>query len=221
MRVAGLDTGTTSGIGMIEGPTLLHWEAHRCGPPGTPDDEVFNNFRLWWRGMLVAYGITHAAIEEPLRTDLSIAVDGEEDDEEQTAFIARPKGPKIKKPVGTMRTFLRLYGLRAHAIEVCHALNIPCVEVNNRTWRGEIYGKVSVPKTVPSTQRTAWWKKKALDHCREYLHWPITSKDAAEGALIADWMQARLNPRLAGQVDDLFKPRPPAGAGNPNSGMAA
>lgn len=196
MKIAGLDTGTTSGIGIMSGDRLTHAEAFRSA--GENDAEVFHSFRGWWRGMLLAHEVEEAAIEEPLRTDLSKSESRDVGD----AFGARVV--KIKKPIGTMRTFLRLYGIRAHAIEICKSLNVPCREVNVQAWRDKIHGRRTAPKGTPNA--SAWWKTQALQRCSQ-LGWPVKSKDAAEGALIAEYLRITLKEERLGialRPDDLF-----------------
>lgn len=196
MVIAGLDTGTTSGVGLLSGDRLLHAEAFR--PKGDSDPEVFHGFREWWRGMLLAHDVQEVAIEEPLRTDLSKSESRDVGD----AFGHRVV--KIKKPIGTMRTFLRLYGIRAHAIEVCKAINVPCREVNVQDWRQKIHGRRTAPKGTANA--SAWWKTQALERCR-LLGWNIKSKDASEGALIAEYLRITLKEERLGistRPDDLF-----------------
>ena len=146
MIIAGVDGATRTGFAVIEGPRLLHWESHR--PKGDTDAEIFRNFRVWLRAGLVAYAVEAAAYEEPLRTDLSIMKDVEGD---QSGFDGIKSHGRVKAPVGTMRTFLRLYGIRAHAIEIFESLNLIYDEIHNRTWRSGIYGKCSPPKGTANT----------------------------------------------------------------------
>lgn len=170
MIIAGLDLATTSGIAVISGDKLLHWEAHR--PDGKDDDQIFDGFRQWLYPKLYSGAgpqIEYVAIEAPLR-------------------------PNIEDV--TMGTFLRLYGIRAHAIQMLKNKNIPWVDVNIREWRQAIYGYSTAPKQLSKDHRSKWWKQTALDHCNKYLKWPIQSKDAAEAALIADWCY-RVHLRMA------------------------
>lgn len=197
MIVAGLDTGTTSGICILAGDRYVHAEAFR--PKGETDAAIFGGFRVWWRAMLVAHEVEEAAIEEPLRTDLFKT---EFQPGRRDAIGDNPI--RVKKPIGTMRTFLRLYGIRAHAIQVCESLNIPCREVNNKVWRSKVYGGQQPPKGTKDT--SAWWKSHALDRCKT-LGWPIKSKDAAEGAMIAEYLRVALKEERLGisqRPADLF-----------------
>lgn len=187
MTIAGLDTGTTSGIGILAGDRLIHAEAFR--PDGDNDSAIFHGFRGWLRGMLLSHEVEELALEEPLRSDLSKT----ETQDAGDAFGARVV--KVRKPIGTMRTFLRLYGIRAHAIEVCHAINVPCREVNVQEWRDKIHGRRTAPKGTVNA--SAWWKTQSLERCR-LLGWPIKSKDAAEGALIAEYLRIALKEERLG-----------------------
>lgn len=193
MIVAGLDTGTTSGAAILDGDRFIHAESFR--PRGEHDPEVFAGFRIWWRAFLVAHGVEECAIEQPLRTDLVISkkVDGD------------PTGKTTKEPIGNMRTFLRLYGIRACAIEIAYSLNIPCREVNNKTWRSKVYGGERPPKGTANS--SLWWKSHALDRCK-ILGWPVKGKDAAEGAMIAEWLRVVLKEEqlgIAQRNPDLFQ----------------
>lgn len=207
MVIAGLDGATRSGLAILDGERLIHWEAFR--PKGDTDAEIFRNFRIHLRAALVAHDVEAACLEQPLRTDLSVS---EEVPADQSDFGGYRASARVKKPIGTMRTFLRLYGIRAHAIEIFASLNLDGLpgtasdeeslyEVNNKTWRSGIYGKCSPPKGTSNPSE--WWKKKALDHCATVMKWPVTSKDAAEAALLAEYFRCQLNPRLA-QANDLF-----------------
>lgn len=197
MNLIGLDTGTTSGCCVLAGEQYVHAEAFR--PKGETDAEIFAGFRVWWRTMLIAHEVQEAAIEQPLRTDLfkTEMLPGRGDAFGETAT-------KVKKPIGTMRTFLRLYGIRAHAIEVAGSLNIPFREVNNKIWRSKVYGGQQPPKGTKNTSE--WWKGTALARCK-MLGWPIKSKDAAEGAMIAEYLRIALKEERLGIAQrplDLF-----------------
>lgn len=194
MIVAGVDSGTTSGIAIFDGTRLLHAESHR--PKGDTDAAIFHGLRVWLRPLLADAGVEYLALEQPLRTDLSAPDD-------DVAVLA--KGLRAKKPIGNMRTFLRLYGIRAHILELCEALSIESVEVNNRSWRSAIYGStVRPPKSVKN--RSEWWKQQALQHAK-IVGWNITSKDAAEAAAICDWC-ARCHLQIAqlSRPGELFAP---------------
>lgn len=191
MRIAGLDSALRrSGAGVLDGSSLVHAEAFLAH--GDTHGQAFHEFRVWWRAFLVGHAVRHVAIEEPLRSDIEKT---EFDDEQGDAF-QRPR--KRVVPMTTMQTLLGLYGVRGHAIEICHALNIPCVEVNNQEWRHVIHGMRRAPQGTKNT--TDWWKQRALLKCQEF-GWNVKSKDAAEGALIARWLYLQLNPL----VDTLFE----------------
>jgi len=187
LLLAGFDLATTSGAAVLCGDRLLHAEAFR--PRGNSDPEVFCQFRHWFAGFIDKWAVEHVAIEQPLRTDLSKAETHIEEDAHGSHAV------RTHKQIGTMRTFLRLYGLRAHAVEICHWRRIECREVNNRTWRSKVYGKVSPPASC--SDRSGWWKQTALDRCRD-LRWPVTQKDAAESALIAEYLRIKLKEERLG-----------------------
>lgn len=180
MILCGLDQALRkSGAAVLDGDRFVHAEAFTA--KGETHGEAFHAFRAWWRPFLIAHGVERVAVEEPLRSDMSRT---------ETVFI---KGNAVKNrvPMTNMTTLLGLYGVRAHAIEVCTALNIPVCEVNNQEWRDTIYQRRRAPKGVKDT--SAWWKQQALERCLQ-LGWVVPSKDAAEAALIAEWLRISMSP---------------------------
>lgn len=193
MIIAGLDSALRkSGAAAFDGSRFIHAEAFTAR--GETHGEIFHSFRQWWRGFLVANNVEHCAIEQPLRADLKRTVISGQGD----AFGVVHK---TKEPITNMKTLLGLYGTRAHAIEICAALNVPYVEINNQEWRDVIHGRRHAPKGT--TDSSAWWKQQALDRCRQ-LGWPVPSKDAAEAALIGEWLRIHLRLGGATQTGGLF-----------------
>ena len=195
MIIAGLDGATTSGLAIRDGERLLHWEAHR--PKGKCDEEIFYGFRLWLRTTLVSFGVEAMAMEEPLPTNL-----------ERTEIIFpssdvfSAKARKIKKPMSSMATYRRLYGIAAHAREIAFSLNITCEEVNQREWRRAFLGAPGAPKGT--TDATAWLKERSMRQCQT-LGYDVKKKDAAEAVGIAFWMQGHMKLEGAGiRPGDLF-----------------
>lgn len=170
---------------MLDGDKFVHAEGFTA--KGDTPGEMFHSFRNWWRPFLVCNRVEAVALEEPLPSNRfrNEMVDGH----------------KVKVPFTNMKTLLGLYGVRAHAIEICHALNIPVQEINNQAWRQEIYGRRTAPKGTLNA--SDWWKQQALDRCK-LLGWSVPTKDAAESALIADWLRIQLNPRML-RARDMFK----------------
>lgn len=189
MIVAGLDSALRkSGAAILDGDRFVHAEAFTAS--GDTQAQCFTQFRQWWRPFLRAHGVEYVAIEQPLRSDMQRTV---------KQFI---KGQMVttKVPMTNMETLTGLYGARGHAIQVCDELNIPFVEVNNQDWRQMIYGVRKAPKGTENT--SAWWKEQALARCKQ-MGWDVPSKDAAEGALIAEWLRIKLSP--LGRGGDLFE----------------
>src|ERR1700748_1472877 len=124
--LAGFDLATTSGAAFLSGDKIVHAEAFR--PQGKEDAEIFAGFRQWFRSMLLANEVQHIGIEQPLVTDIRAP------DKRQGA---RPG--ETHNPV-TMKTYLRLYGLRAHAVEIAGTLNIPLLEAHQASWRKSFTG---------------------------------------------------------------------------------
>jgi Holliday junction resolvasome RuvABC endonuclease subunit len=124
--IAGFDIATTTGAAVLRGSTVLHVEAFRS--PGTADGLVFRNFRRWFRNILTGHHVERVAIEQPLVTNITAP---------DTRPRARPG--ETHNPI-TMKTYLRLYGLRAHAVELCERLGVDCIEVHQGTWRKSFTG---------------------------------------------------------------------------------
>jgi hypothetical protein len=171
--VAGFDLATTTGCAILDGTRVIHAEAFR--PAGKEDAIIFNGFRIWFRTMLIAHAVQEVAIEQPLVTNIAAP---------DTRPNAKPG--QTHNPV-TMKTYLRLYGLRAHAVEICAALNVPCREVHQASWRKSFTGngRASKEDTLKLAQR---------------LVPGLKSKDAGEAIGIA-W---HLNGELSKPNTDLF-----------------
>lgn len=178
MTIAGLDIATRTGLCILDGERLVHWEAHR--PRGDEDAQIFAGFRAWLIPTLRAHEVEHAAIEQPLVTDIEI--------KEVKHDLAGPRTFK-RRPV-SMNTYLRLYGLFGHACEILYSLNIPFEVVHQATWRKAFIGSGRADKD------------QAVAQCK-LLGWNITSKDAAEAAGISWWLRGHLSP--VGQAMSLFE----------------
>lgn len=119
--LAGLDCATTSGLALFHEGKIVRAEVYRA--EGNSDGEVFTDFRRWLIGIIKVNGVTALAIEEPLRSD-----------------IRRRNLDGTETALTNMRTYLRLYGLRAHAVQICDAFGFKPVEVNQSTWRKSFTG---------------------------------------------------------------------------------
>jgi hypothetical protein len=151
--LAGFDIATTTGAAFLSGDKIVHAEAFR--PKGKEDAEIFAGFRVWYRAMLVAHDVQHVCIEQPLVTDIRAP------DRRSNA-----KPGETHNPV-TMKTYLRLYGLRAHAVEIAATLNIPLIEAHQASWR----------KSFTGNGRASKEESFAL---AKQLYPNLKSKDAAE-----------------------------------------
>lgn len=173
MIVAGFDLATTSGCAVLDGTKVLHIESHR--PAGKEDAVLFTNFRIWFRGMLLAHAVEYCGIEQPLVTDLKAP---------NKSPDAKPG--ETRNPV-TMKTYLRLYGLRAHAIEICNSLNIDCLEIHQASWR----------KSFARNGRAT--KEQVLLVARQLVP-GLKSKDSSDALGVAWHLNGELNHRAS----DLF-----------------
>lgn len=158
MITAGFDIATTTGCCILDGSKVVHIEAFRA--KGADDAEIFANWRPWFRSMLLAHGVQACAIEAPLVTDIKAP---------DTRPNARPG--QTRNPV-TMKTYLRLYGLRAHAVEIAKSLNIDCRELHQSSWRKAFTGngRATKEETLALARR---------------IYPALKSKDAAEALGVA------------------------------------
>ena len=184
MKIAGLDVATTTGWCIAEGQSFKTGKFH----PGSKldDGEVYRRFRSWLWTFLVHNEIEQVAIEAPLMTNVTetrVRTDNE--------FF----GAKEKRNAINQRTIIRLNVLNGIAQEVCTVLNIPFKVVHQGTWRKAFIGKK--PKGED-------WKDAAVRVCQS-MGIEYGSKDAAEAAGIAFWMQVELKQeRLTGSAGPLF-----------------
>jgi len=180
MILAGFDIATTTGAAFLAGDKIIHAEAFR--PHGKDDREIFTGFRGWFRSMLLAHEVEHIAIEQPLVTDIR-APD-------------RRKGAQpgeTHNPV-TMKTYLRLYGLRAHAVEIAGALNIPLEECHQASWRKSFTGNGRASK-----EDSFVLAKRLVPN--------LKSKDAAEAIGIVWHLSGLLRQAAHIRPGDLFEGR--------------
>lgn len=177
MTLAGFDLATTSGAAFLRGDKIIHAEAFR--PKGECDAEIFHGFREWFRAMLIAHGVAHVAIEQPLVTNLEMP------DRRKGAVPGATHNPV------TMQTYLRLYGLRAHAIQICRAINVDCTELHQATWRKAFTGNGRATK-----DETLALAKQLVPG--------LKSKDAAEAVGIVWALAGQLRAASLVRPGDLF-----------------
>jgi hypothetical protein len=176
--LAGFDIATTTGAAFLRGDKIVHAEAFR--PQGKEDPEIFAGFRQWFRSMLIAHEVQHIAIEQPLVTDIRAP------DRRRGAQPGETHNPV------TMKTYLRLYGLRAHAVEIAGTLNIGLVEVHQATWRKSFTGngRASKDESFAIAKR---------------LYPSLKSKDAAEAIGIVWHLSGVLRQAAFVRPGDLFE----------------
>lgn len=175
MIVAGFDIATTTGAAVLDGARVLHVEAFRAA--GDTEAAIFTAFRAWFRKMLKDYGVQHVAIEQALVTDIRAPVEG-------------GKPGETRNPI-TFKTYLRLYGLRAIAVQAAHGLNVPLIEVHQGTWRKSFTGNGRA-------------KKEETLALAQNIVPGLKSKDAAEAIGIAWHLNGVLRQdKLLGAGNDL------------------
>lgn len=168
MIIAGLDVASKTGLSIMQGDKLLHAEAYR--PPGKSNGTINAGFRLWLLAQFAAFGVEYAAAEEPLITNLK---------------------DKTGKPIVTMATYRRIYGLFGVLEELCATKNIPLEIVHQATWRKAFLRNGRGDKDM------------ALAQC-QLLRWPVTSKDAAEACGVAFWLGSHLRINRGNLPGKLF-----------------
>ena len=175
--LAGLDCATTSGLALMDGGKIVRAEAFKA--TGENDGEVFTSFRRWWRNILKVHTVTNVAIEQPLVTDIQAP------DRRPNAVPGQTRNPV------TMKTYLRLYGLRGHAVQICDALGIAWIEVHQSTWRKSFTGNGRATKD----DTLALARRIVPD---------LKSKDAAEAIGIVWHLSGVLKQASMAPTADLF-----------------
>lgn len=168
MVIAGLDVATKTGLCIMRGDKLLHAEAYR--PPGKTNGTINAGFRLWLIAQFAAYGVEHIAAEEPLVTNLK---------------------DKTGKPLVTMSTYRRIYGLFGVLEELCATKNLPLEVVHQASWRKAFLGNGRGNKDM------------ALAQC-QLMKFPVTSKDAAEAIGVCWWLGGHLRINRGNRPGELF-----------------
>lgn len=193
MKIVGLDQSLrNSGAAVLDGPRFVLAVAFH--QKGGGQAKAFGDFRSWWIDFLETHNPDIVALEEPMRSDVSVV--------KKKVVPSQFWGQSIQKTkvnISNFDTLLALYGIRAHAIEICESMGIEFVEVNVRTWRSVIYAGEPAMKGVGSDQ----WKKKAFERCK-HLKWNVASHDAAEAALIAEYLRISMTPEGRQRSPDLF-----------------
>jgi hypothetical protein len=195
MRFVGPDQALrNSGAAVLDGDRFVLAEAFHA--KGVGQGKAFHEFRVWWTGFLRRHRPDRIAIEAPLRSDMMrTKVSYRQNDAFGQSVV------KSKEPLTNMQTLLGLYGVRAHAIEICEGLGIEYFELNVQDWRQLIHGTRHAPKGTTNT--SAWWKQRAMERCK-LLGWSVPSMDAAESALIADALGIQSTPVGRARGNDLF-----------------
>jgi hypothetical protein len=152
------------------GDKLLHAEAHR--PPGKDNGTINAGFRAWLIATFAAYQVEHVAAEEPLVTNLK---------------------DKTGKPIVTMATYRRIYGLFGVLEELCATRNIPFETVHQSQWR----------KAFLRNGRGKDAKEAALAQCR-LLGWDVKSKDVADSIGVCWWLGGHLRAHRGHLPNELF-----------------
>ncbi|WP_150524005.1 hypothetical protein [Roseibium sediminis] len=175
MRVAGLDIATRSGWCIATGSTYQTglFDASKVGKRKVScDAERNHNFRQWLRTLLITNEVQHVAIERRAVSNMKKKVRDE------------LTGNMVERVVTNDATAATLAYLNNCAQEVCFALNIRFEIVAVQSWRKDFLGG---QKPGPGED----WKDVAKRVC-QMMQIEARSKDAAEAAGIAFWLQTQL-----------------------------
>lgn len=180
----GIDAATTSGFAVRTPDGFKVWKYHPPVPKRPilakstdiiPEIEgavcaAVENHLLT---TIARYGVTHVAIEEPLRPNVEFT----KMERNFESDFAGQSFKKVRKGGTTMATMFRAYGIISHMIQVCHRQGIKPELVNQGTWRKTFIGVGRAPEETAN--KTDWLKNKALERCRS-MGIDVKSKDAAE-----------------------------------------
>lgn len=169
MIIAGFDVATRTGLAIFDGERFVHAEAFR--PKGKTNGEINSGFRNWVIANFGAFHVEHAAAEEPLVTNLK---------------------DKDGKPIVTMSTYRRIYGLFGVLEEVCATRNTPLETVHQGTWRKAFLRNGRADKDA------------AVAQC-QLMRWSVVSKDSAEACGVAWWLSGHLRLGSGALPGDLFR----------------
>jgi hypothetical protein len=176
MRILALDIATTTGWARWDSG-LNRPHADEVKLKAADEAKRFAEFAQWLRAKLIADQIDHLAIEMPV-----------------------PQRNGMTN-LGTLQT---LHGLRAIAMALGGAINIPIIEVNNQEWRQHFLGQRVAPKSVPKDKRSAWWKKQCVKRCEE-LGWTVKGHNAADALGVLDFVRCTRDFSYGAASGDLFR----------------
>lgn len=203
--LAGLDIATTTGVALMVDKVITTQTFRADGKKRFLDDGDKSldatrmglaglSFEDWLTAFLISHGVQHVAIEEPLNMDLFgerkklVGIDA-------NAMFGQGQQFEVQRGRSLASSF-KIYGLEFVACLVCRRLNIPCVFVNQSTWR-----KVFLGNGRPGNSDAC--KKLAKEKCQK-LGIECSSLDAAESAGVVTWLHQKLFP-YGNVADDLFK----------------
>lgn len=203
MRLAGLDIATRTGLTVVRDgafrassfkPRAEQTEGLKKGKLDFAyEGRLFHEFRGWLHGQLVENEITDVGIEEPLRSDVPMK---KATIDTSAGFFGQAITYGDSSNTN-MATVFRLYGLQAHALEICARLSIAVHMFPQQTWRSEFMGVTRAPTSVPKDKRSKWLKDKAREVCA--LHGiEVVNADQGDSAGIAWVLKNRLYPDQRG-----------------------
>ena len=207
-KIGAMDIATTTGLCFCDGEKFeaIAFRPSEKRPFGLKKGEIdfayegrlFSNFRNYARSWLVENQITDLGIERPLQSNVTI---------KKPIYDTSSKwaGTAVTyKEVGgtTMATIFRIYGLVAAAVETCARLGVTVHMISQGEWRSAFLGVTRAPRGTKDG--TIWLKNKTIDQCRLIGLNDLTA-DMADSVGICWTLRARLNPRLAGHTEDLFR----------------
>lgn len=210
MIIAGADCQTRTGFAINGGDRwrALSFHARAKRPAGLGgseisieyEAEIAEEYRDFFRTMLLAEGVEHVGIEEPRTRDYG----GEEivvDTETEWAGKAIKRIPKRRSNNLAMVRGLIVVG---QLIGVCKRLNIPTKLVSGDDWRESFLGFSRAPGRIKGAEaRRKWLKEMTVRQCA-LAGIDVPNDDAADAVGVAWWLRGWLNPLSARRVEDLF-----------------
>lgn len=171
----GLDVATHTGwaIKTRAGVTAGTWKP----PHGVDEARVFFEFQNWLHSFMGEHEVFQVAMEEPLRSDLTRT---------EKSFGKWGEAEKIfKKPITNVTTLRRLYGMVGAVKAVCHARQVPLVEVNQAAWRSHWLGVTRAPRGTKDGSK--WLKDQSVARATR-VGIAVDSDNAADAVGVLEWL---------------------------------
>lgn len=201
MALLGLDPATRCGWAVMnrDGVKAGSWAPR----PGSPPGRIFSDFERWLSLLMEQHNVTDAAMEEPLRSDITRT----EKTFDSTGLFG-PREKVFKRPITNMHTLRRLYGIAAVVQLVCHVRGVPLTEYNQTAWRSTFLGLAHAPRGTKDGSK--WLKDRSVQTCRR-LQIDVSDDNAADAVgVVSHFHSERKKERLVlgsrpNPLDQVFR----------------